>query len=89
VEGILGGAGMAEETAKAKSVWGRRSAEFFADLEGEEVTIAVITGQRFAGALIGLDTYDLLIRQASGLEMLITKGSVVYVHGRMAEVKEK
>lgn len=65
---------------KPASVWGRRAAAFYADLEGKDVTVAVVTGQRFRGTLIGVDTFDLLIRQHSGLELLLPKGNVVYVH---------
>lgn len=65
-------------------VWGRRTAQFYYDLQGKEVLIAVTTGKAFRGTLVGLDTYDLIIRQESGLEMLIPKGSVVYVHSRAA-----
>jgi hypothetical protein len=71
---------VSEKSKKPAQVWGKRSAEFYTGLEGDEVLVHVVTGQRFRGALIGVDTYDLVIRQASGLEVLIPKGNVVYVH---------
>jgi hypothetical protein len=61
-------------------VWGTRSAEFFAGLEEQPVTVATVGGKRLKGTLIGVDVYDLIIRQASGLELLLPKGNVVYVH---------
>ena len=64
---------------KPQQVWGKRSAEFYADLQGKRVNVAVTTGKVYAGVLVGVDTYDLIIRQDSGLELLIPKGSVVYV----------
>ena len=61
-------------------VWGTRSVEFFAGLEEQPVTVATVGGKRLKGTLIGVDVYDLIIRQASGLELLLPKGNVVYVH---------
>jgi hypothetical protein len=71
---------MSKNKKKPAQVWGRRSAAFYADLEGETVTVAVVTGKCFRGTLVGVDTYDLIIRQGSGLELLLPKGNVVYVH---------
>jgi len=65
---------------KAKQVWGKRSHEFYTDLENAPVIVAVSSGKVFKGELIGVDVYDLLIRQDSGLELLIPKGNVIYVH---------
>ncbi|HEY77282.1 MAG TPA: hypothetical protein G4O00_14090 [Thermoflexia bacterium] len=65
---------------KPQQVWGKRSAEFYADLQGKKVRVSTVTGKVYSGVLVGVDTYDLIIRQDSGLEVLITKGSVVYVH---------
>ncbi len=65
---------------KPQQVWGKRSHEFLAELEGKIVSIAVTTGKIFRGQLIGVDVYDLIIRQESGLELLIPKGNVVYIH---------
>ena len=65
---------------KASQVWGKRSAEFFAELEGQVVVVAVVTDQKFKGQLVGVDTYDVMIRQESGLELLIPKSNVIYVH---------
>jgi sRNA-binding regulator protein Hfq len=55
------------------------AAEFFLNLKDKPVTVHVTTGKAFAGTLIGCDTYDIIIRQTTGLEMLIPKGNVVYV----------
>ena len=69
----------------AKQVFGRRSFEFFQELRDQQVRVATITGQRYAGILIGVDVYDLIIRQANGLEILFPKGNVVYVHSAQEE----
>ncbi len=65
---------------KFSQVWGKRSHEFFAELENKPVLVAVSSGKVFKGNLIGVDIYDLIIRQSTGLELLIPKGNVIYVH---------
>jgi small nuclear ribonucleoprotein (snRNP)-like protein len=66
--------------SKPAQVWGRRAAEFYEELEGQLVLVAVSNGKMFKGHLVGVDVYDIIIRQDSGLELLIPKGSIVYVH---------
>jgi hypothetical protein len=44
------------------------------------VLVVVANGKAFKGCLIGVDVYDIIIQQESGLELLIPKGSIVYVH---------
>jgi len=61
-------------------IMGKRSAEFYAEHLDQVVNIAVATGKVFKGTLIGVDLYDLILRQESGLELLFNKGNVVYVH---------
>jgi hypothetical protein len=68
------------ERAKPTQIWGKRSAEFYSDLENQVVQVAVVTGKIFKGTLIGVDVYDIIIQQESGLELLISKGNIVYVH---------
>ena len=60
--------------------WGRLAADFYASLQEQAVIVAVVGGQKFKGTLIGVDIYDILIRQDTGLELLIGKGQIVYVH---------
>ena len=68
------------ERVRPAQVWGKRTAEFYSGLENQHVQVAVATGKIFKGTLIGVDVYDIIIRQESGLELLIAKGNVVYVH---------
>jgi hypothetical protein len=63
-----------------KHVFGRRSAEFFEALQDQPVRVATVTGKQYAGTLIGVDVYDIIIRQENGLELLFPKGNVVYIH---------
>ncbi len=69
---------------KPKQVWGRRSAEFYADLQGKRVRVCVTTGKVYAGTLVGVDVYDIIIRQDNGTELLLPKGNIVYVAARGA-----
>lgn len=64
----------------APQIWGQRSQDFYAALREQNVTVATTGGKLFKGTLIGVDVYDIFIRQASGLDLLINKGNVVYVH---------
>ncbi len=68
------------EKAKPTQVWGKRSADFYTELENQLVLVAVTSGKVFKGNLIGVDVYDILIRQETGLELLIPKGNVIYIH---------
>lgn len=68
------------EKTKVSQVWGKRSAEYFAELENQPILVAVSSGKVFKGDLIGVDVYDIIIRQESGLELLIPKGNIIYIH---------
>jgi len=65
---------------RVSQVWGKRSAEFYTELQNQQVLVAIISGKVIKGELIGVDVYDLIIRQEAGLELLIPKGNVIYVH---------
>lgn len=69
-----------DEKTKASQVWGKRAADFYAELENQFVQVAVSNGKSFKGELIGVDVYDILIRQETGLELLLPKGNIVYIH---------
>ena len=56
------------------------SADFYARHVGQSVNVATTTGKIFKGILIGVDQYDVIIRQETGLEILFSKGNVVYLH---------
>lgn len=69
-----------DEKTKVSQVWGKRSADFYTELENQLIQVAVSNGKSFKGALIGVDVYDILIRQETGLELLIPKGNIIYIH---------
>ncbi len=69
-----------DEKVKVSQVWGKRSADFYTELENQPVLVAVASGKSFKGELIGVDVYDILIRQETGLELLLPKGNIIYIH---------
>jgi hypothetical protein len=69
-----------EEPKPPPQRWGKRSPRFFAKLKGQTVLVGVSTDVVFKGELIGVDSYDIIIKLDSGTEVLIQKGNLVYVH---------
>ncbi len=65
---------------KPPQVWGKRSAEFFTQLDGQTILVAVSNGKVFKGKLVGVDVYDIIIQQESGLELMLPKGNIIYIH---------
>lgn len=63
-----------------KDQLGIKAAEFYAALFNQPVQVSVVTGKVFQGVLVGVDQYDIILRQESGLQLLLAKGNVVYVH---------
>jgi sRNA-binding regulator protein Hfq len=79
---------MGNDEKKPKRNWGQSQAEYLAALEGKQVTVVFMDGKAMKGELTGVDTYELYIRQSNGLEVMINKGAVKYLHPSAAESKE-
>jgi small nuclear ribonucleoprotein (snRNP)-like protein len=60
--------------------WGQNQALYLAALRGRQVAVVFGDGKALVGELTGVDTYNLFIRQASGLEVMINKGAIKYLH---------
>ena len=73
------------QVGQKKRTWGQSQAEYLAALEGNQVTIVFADGKAMKGELVGVDTYEVFIRQASGLEVMISKGAIKYLHPASAE----
>ncbi|MCR4408093.1 MAG: LSM domain-containing protein [Anaerolineae bacterium] len=71
---------MSNEKKKAKRNWGQNQAEYLAALEGKQVTVVFVDGKALKGELTGVDTYELFIKQSNGLEIMISKGTIKYLH---------
>ena len=65
---------------RPKGIWGKRAVTFYDEHKEHVVIVATNSGQKFKGQLVGVDVYDIVIRQTSGLELLIGKGNITYVH---------
>lgn len=69
-----------EQKPKAPGIWGQSQAQYLSALRGKPVTIVFVDGKGMKGALTGVGVYELFIKQNSGLEVMIQKGSVKYLH---------
>jgi len=74
-----------EKKKKPKRNWGQNQAEYLAALEGKQVTVVFADGKALKGELTGVDTYELFIRQSKGLEVMINKGAIKYLHPAAVE----
>jgi sRNA-binding regulator protein Hfq len=74
-----------EKAKKPKRNWGQNQAEYLAAMEGKQVTVVFADGKALKGELTGVDTYELFIKQANGLEVMISKGAIKYVHPASVE----
>ncbi len=74
-----------EEKKKPKRNWGQNQAEYLAALEGKQVTVVFADGKALKGELTGVDTYELFIKQSKGLEVMISKGAIKYLHPAAVE----
>lgn len=70
---------------KPKRNWGRSQADYLAALEGRQVTVVFADGKALKGELTGVDTYEIFIKQANGLEVMISKGAIKYLHPAVAD----
>jgi sRNA-binding regulator protein Hfq len=73
---------------KPKRNWGQSQAEYLAALEGKQVTVVFMDGKAMKGKLTGVDTYEIYVRQPNGLEVMISKGAVKYLHPAVVESEE-
>ena len=69
-----------EEKKKPKSNWGQNQAAYLAALQGRQVTVVFLDGKALKGELTGVDTYELFVKQPNGLEIMISKGAIKYLH---------
>ncbi|MBM3127566.1 MAG: hypothetical protein FJ009_02905 [Chloroflexi bacterium] len=67
------------KTNGAPKTWGASSAEFYASLRDKPIQIVTLDGKIYKGMLVGVDTYDLTLRQANGAPMLLAKHAVKFI----------
>jgi small nuclear ribonucleoprotein (snRNP)-like protein len=64
----------------APGKWGKEPLDFIHGLKDKKVLISLVNGKAFKGKLVGADPYSLVLQQDSGLELMISKGNVIYLH---------
>jgi sRNA-binding regulator protein Hfq len=74
-----------KKAEKPKRNWGQSQARYLAALEGKQVAVVFADGKALKGELVGVDTYEIFIKQANGLEVMVSKGAIKYVHPASAE----
>ena len=74
-----------KEKPKLQTRWGQSQAAYLLNLRDKPVTVVMIDGKALKGTLTGVDTYEIFIRQDGGLEILIPKGAVKYLHPMTAK----
>jgi hypothetical protein len=67
------------EKPKFKRMWGKRFPQFYAECKGQTVLVGMTTGVVFKGELVGVDTYDFILRLKSGTDVLLHRSNIVYV----------
>ncbi len=71
---------MSDKADKPPQTWGKGSHQFYEEHRGKTVLVGVVTDDVLKGELVGLDTYNIILRLEGGAEVLIPKGNIVYVH---------
>lgn len=59
--------------------WGMTSAEFYTGLRDKPVQIVTMDSKVYKGQLVGVDQYDLLLKQTNGVTILIAKHAIKLV----------
>ena len=75
-------------TPKPSAYWGLSSHEFYRGLANKPVKITALDGKLYGGTLVGVDQYDLFLRQANGLTLLFPKHAIKYLHADSANSSE-
>lgn len=65
---------------KTPRTFGMTAAEFCAALQGKSVRLELIGGKAYVGTLEGCDQYDLILKQASGLMLMVPKHAIALLH---------
>jgi hypothetical protein len=74
------------ESSQPAACWGLRTSEFYSTLRNKPIKITALDGKLYSGTLVGVDQYDLVIRQANGLTILFPKHAVKIVHADASDV---
>lgn len=81
-------AAISRGATKAKAIWGRNSAKYLFALMDKPVTVRLCDGSAIAGTLVGVSTYELFIRQAGGLEVMVFKNAIKFLHPSLSDTDD-
>ena len=65
---------------KPSPYWGLGANEFYRSLANKTIKITALDGKLYNGTLVGVDQYDLFVRQANGFTILFAKHGLKFVH---------
>ena len=65
---------------KSPPYWGLGANDFYRSLANKPIKLTALDGKLYSGTLVGIDQYDLLVRQANGLTILFAKHALKLVH---------
>jgi sRNA-binding regulator protein Hfq len=68
-----------DDKMKPAHVWGVSAREFFDAVQNKPVRITTIDGKIYSATLIGLDLYDLILKQGDGVLILIPKHAIKHI----------
>ena len=71
---------MSEKKERPKATWGQTQAAYLSALQGQQITVVFQDGKALRGTLSGVGVYELFVTQDSGLELMIQKSGVKYLH---------
>jgi len=74
-----------KQSVKASPHWGLGAKEFYRSLANQPIKITALDGKLYSGTLIGVDQYDLFVRQNNGATVLFAKHSVKLVHADVVD----
>jgi sRNA-binding regulator protein Hfq len=69
----------ADAPHKTPDIWGASSAGFYAEMEGERLVVDLVNAEQVHGMLLGVDRYDIFLRDDQGEKVLIAKGAITTV----------
>ena len=70
---------MNANTPSTPKTWGIASAEFYVGLRDRPAQIVTMDSKVYKGLIVGVDQYDLLLKQPSGATILIAKHAIKLV----------
>jgi len=65
-----------DKANKPPRTWGVSASEFYAGLQDKTILLMTVHDIKVKGTLLGVDLYDIVIRQPNGIPILLAKHSI-------------